>query len=157
MLHSAKLSFATAKKNVLLNGSFTGLLFMGLFLILRMLGLLHVFGISMVNFVVLFFACLFQLKRQMQKTGGYIPYLEAFLITLSTGTVAYVLFSVFLFLYSLLDPIAVGLYIANSELPQTLLPFVITFFEGSGGSIIVALALSFYTSRYEDGEAELKK
>jgi hypothetical protein len=74
---------------------------------------------------------------------------------LVTGTLAYALFAGYLFLYSLINPQAIGLYVADNSDLGTLTPFVLLFFQGFGGSIIVALAASLYTARYEDGEVDI--
>lgn len=126
-----------------------------LLMFFKYLNLLHVYGLSLVNFALLFLISILQFKLQIKKSGGYIPFLQSFFTTFFTGTVAYVLFAAYLFLYAMLDPYTAELYLPTSGEAGVLTHFVILFFQGSGGSMIVALATSFYTARYEDGEVEL--
>lgn len=155
MLHAARISFTTMRNSILLYGALNCVVYILLFLLFRLLGWLDIFGISMVNYLTLFFLLMLQFHRQIRKAGGFIPFLEVFFAAMATGTVSFFLFAGFVFFWSIADPWGAGQYVADAGLPGKILPFVILFFEGSGGSIIVALAITFYTGRYEDGEAEI--
>lgn len=156
MLKAAKISFDTMKKSILLFAVINSVIYFLLVLSFKYLNLLHVFGLGLVNFVVLFFLSMLQFKLQILKNKGYIPYLQVFFATLMTGTLSFAAFVVFLFGYSFIDPYFTDLFFVETGTSIKVLPFILLFCQGSGGSIIVALAISFYTARYEDGEVELK-
>lgn len=155
MLRAAKISFAAMRNSILLFGAINCIIYILLFLLFRLLGWLDVFGISMVNYVTLFFVSMLQFRHQIVRFRGFIPFLEVFFAAMITGTVSFVFFAAFMFAWGFSDPRGVGQYVADAGLPGKVLPFVILFFEGSGGSLIVALAVTFYTARYEDGEVEV--
>lgn len=155
MLKDAKISFNAMKKSIVLFAAINSTVYFLLVLGFKYLNLLHVFGLSLVNFVVLFFLSMLQFKLQIKKNKGYIPYLQVFFATLMTGTLSFAAFVVFLFGYSRVDPYFIDLFFTDTGTPILLMPFILLFCQGSGGSIIVALAISFYTARYEDGEVEI--
>lgn len=152
MLRVANISFGAMRNAILLFGALSCMVYVALFVLFNWLGWLAVFGISMVNYVALFFVLLWLFRWQIRRSRGYIPFLEVFFTAMATGTVSFVLFAAFVFAYSWVDPQGAGAYVAETGTPGRFLPFVILFFEGSGGSLIVALAVTFYAARYEDGE-----
>jgi hypothetical protein len=118
-----------------------------LFFIFRAAGLLHVSGLRMVNYIPLTLLCCYQVKRMAVKTNEYMPFLQAFLLAIITGTISFIFFAVFIFIFSKLDPYFASLYFDDPNGTLRLTPFIVLFFEGSAGSIIVGMIVAMYSDK----------
>lgn len=154
MLHEAKIPFTKVRNSIALYGTISCVLYIAFLLLMKMLNLMHITELRMVNYVILCLVCLFQIKRWINKTGSYVPFLQVYLTALSTGIFSFALFSIFLFLYSRYDIELNELFIKNSGETLRTFPTIVVFFEGSAISIIVAFINLQYFRRFEEGEAE---
>jgi hypothetical protein len=109
----------------------------------------------MVNYVILCIISIYQVRHWIKTYKGCVPFLEAFIFVFITGSFSFVLFAAFLFIYSWFDPFLNELYVTHVLGQLRLVPSVIIFFEGGGGSVIIGLIAAIYASRYEDGEVSL--
>lgn len=155
VLRAAKISFASARKSILIFALINCSLYIVLALTFKYLNLLHVWGLRMSNYAVLIFVCIWQVRHWVKSRRGYVPFLEAFFTALFTGSLASVLFGAFIFVYSLSDPYLAPMYVADAGLQSLVIPPVMLVVEGAGASIIVALIVMLYASRFEEGEAKI--
>ena len=155
MLSQAKISFTKMKKNILMYGIINCALFIILFLSFKYLNFKDITGLRVINYLALTLVSLYQLHSLMKKRHGYIAFLDSFCLTFFTGTWAFMLFSAFIYIYSWCDPYLHELFIMDSTAQNKLVAAMLVFFEGSGGSIIIALIAMFYSGIYQDGEASI--
>ncbi|MES2513146.1 MAG: hypothetical protein V4580_03345 [Bacteroidota bacterium] len=140
-------SLLDMKQNILVFALANLGVYLLIFFIMRALGLLHISGLRMVNYIPLTFLCCYQVKHMALKTKEYLPFLQAFLLAIITGTASFVFFAVFIFIYSKLDPYFASLYFSDPNGSLRLTPFIVLFFEGSAGSIIVGLIVAMYSDK----------
>jgi len=152
MLKAAHLSFSAMRTSIFTFGAVNAGIFILLAIVFKYLNMLHIWGLDMINYVVLAFLSLYQVHHWIRTGRGYVPFLQAFFAILFTGAVAFILFGAFILIYSLFDPLLAKMYITHADSAGKLVGPILLFFEGTGGSIIVALIASFYAARYEDGE-----
>lgn len=155
MLSKAKISFSKLKKNIFLFGIINCAIFIVLFLSFKYLNFRDITGLRLINYFALTIISLYQIHRLVKLKHGYIPFLNTFCLIFFTGTWAFMLFSAFIYVYSWLDPYLHELFIMDSNSQNKLVAAMLVFFEGSGGSIIIALIAMFYAGRYQDGEASI--
>jgi hypothetical protein len=152
MLKAAKMSVATMKKSIFSFAIINAVIFIIFALSFKYLNLLHVWGLSMINYLSLTLISLYQVNRWIKMGKGYVPFLQAFFTILFTGACSFIIFGAFVLIYTLFDPYLPKLFITHAESTGKLVAPILLFFEGTGGSVIVALIASFYAARYEDGE-----
>jgi uncharacterized membrane protein len=108
-----------------------------------------------INYIALTLVSLYQVHRLVKQIGGYIPFLQTFCMIFFTGSWSFVLFGIFIFIYSWADPYLNELFNIDADNQSKLVSAIQVVFEGLGASIIIALIAMYYSSRYEDGEATL--
>jgi hypothetical protein len=155
MLSKAKISFSKLKKNIFLFGIINCAVYIILFLAFKYLNFKNITSLRVVNYVALILVSLFQIHNLIKRKNGYIPFLESFGLIFFTGTWSFMLFSAFIYIYSWCDPYLHELFIMDSSSQNKLVAAMLVFFEGSGGSLIIALITMFYSGMYEDGEASI--
>lgn len=155
MLSEAKISFSKLKKNIFIFGIINCAFFIILFFAFKYLNFVNITNLRVVNYAALALISVYQIHRLIKQRNGYIPFLESFLLTFCTGTWAFILFSAFIYIYSWCDPYLHELFIMDSNAQNKLVAAMLVFFEGSGGSIIIALIAMFYAGMYQDGEASI--
>lgn len=133
------------------------LLYIAFLLLMKLINLMHVTELRMVNYVLLCLICIYQIKRWVNKTGSYIPFLQVFFTAFFTGLFSFVFFCVFLLVYTKFDTELNELFVQNAPATFRFLPSIVIFFEGSAASIIVALINLQYFRRYEEGEVSPKR
>jgi hypothetical protein len=111
----------------------------------------------MVNYVMLYLICLYQIKKWINQTGRYVFFLQVLGTVFYTGVWSFVLFSVFLAIYVRFDETLAELFSQNVPDIFDFMPSIIILFEGLGASIIIAFIQMQYFRRYEEGEETLKK
>lgn len=126
-------------------------------LLMKMFNLMHITELRMVNYVLLCLLCIYQIKRWVNKTGSYIPFLQVFCTALFTGILSFMFFCAFLFVYTKFDTELNELFVQNAPETFRFLPSIVIFFEGSAASIIVALINLQFFRRYEEGEVSPKR
>jgi hypothetical protein len=135
---------------------FCGLLCVGFYILLlffsKFTNLLHVTGLRLINYVALCVISIVLVRRQIRKYKRPLPFLQVFAVVFGLGVWSFALFALFLYFFSWFDPLLNQLYITQTLGQIRLVPSVVVFFEGTGGSIIVALTVMLYASRFEDGE-----
>lgn len=152
MLKAAQLSFSTMRSSIFTFGAANAGIFILFAIAFKYLNLLHIWGLNMINYVVLTLLSLYQVNHWIKTGKGYVPFLQVFFTILFTGAVSFILFGAFILIYSLSDPLLAKMYITHADSAGRLVGPILLFFEGTGGSIIVGLIASFYAARYEDGE-----
>jgi len=150
MLKSVQSSFSKMKKSIAVFALINFVVYVLLFFIFRAFGLLHLSGLRMLNFVTLGLICCYQVSHWVKQGGGYLPFLESFVTGFITGTFSFVLFAIFIFLYSLSDPYFAKLYFNEPDGTLKIVPSIILFFEGSGGSLIIGLITMMYSEQYKE-------
>jgi hypothetical protein len=153
MLKAANISLEKNKRSILIFGLVNCLVYILLVLGFKYLGLLHIWGLRMANYVTLTLVSIWQVRHWIKVSGGYVPFLQAFFTALFTGSCSFILFGGFIFFYSFFDPYLAPLYITDPETQTRLIPSILVALEGSGASIVVALIVMLYASRFEEGEA----
>lgn len=148
MLRAAKISFAKAKSNIFLFAAINCISYILFMMIVKYTGLLHVTGLRTINYVILAFFSIWQVRRLVKRFNGYIPFLEALTITFITGTLSFFMFSIFIFGYSFFDPYLNSMFIMDVGNMGRLVPPLLVFFEGSGISIIIGLIVMEYAARF---------
>lgn len=156
MLQAAKISATKMQKSIFKFAVIECAFYIAFALSFKFLNLLHIWGLSMVNYFVLAVISIFQVHSWIKRSGGYVPFLQAFFTALFTGSVSFVLFAIFILVYSFSDPYFAKLFITHTENTGRLIAPIVVFFEGTGASIIVGLISSFYAARYEDQEVPVK-
>ena len=156
MLKAAKISATTMQRSIFTFAVINCAFYILFALSFKFLNMLHIWGLNMINFFALGVISIFQVHNWIRKTGGYVPFLQAFFTVLFTGSVSFILFAFFILIYSLSDPYFAKLFITHTENTGRLIAPIVVFFEGTGGSIIIGLIASFYAARYEDQEVPIK-
>jgi hypothetical protein len=153
MLKAANISLEQNKRSIIIFGLVNCVAYIILVLSFKYLSLLHIWGLRMANYVTLTFISIWQVRHWIKVSGGYVPFLQAFFTALFTGSFSFILFGAFIFFYSFSDPYLAALYITDPETQTRLIPPIVLVLEGTGASIIVALIVMLYASRFEEGEA----
>ena len=154
MTETIKPSVSFSKKKIFIYGILNCVVYIILFMSFRCFNLLHFSGLRMLNYVTLFLLSLYQINRWVKQIGTYIPSLQAFSAIFFTGAWSFMLFAGFIFAFSLSDPYLTESYF-NTYGKLHSWSALLIFFEGVGGSIIIALVAMMYSDRYEDGEAKI--
>src|SRR6185437_13115298 len=144
MLTEAKISFSKLKKNIFIFGIIDCVFFIILFFAFKYLNFKDITGLRVINYAALALISLYQIHKLIKQRNGYIPFLESFCLTFFTGSFSFLLFSAFIYIYSWCDPYLYELFIMDSTSQNKLVAAILVFFEGSGGSIIIALIAMFY-------------
>lgn len=158
MTPTTEISASQIKKSVFLTGIGSAVFFIVFFIAMQLLNLIHVTELRLVNYVVLFLAGFYQLKRLFDNGKTRVSYLQGFGTVFFTGIFSYLIFALFLYFYVRLDHQLEMLFWENIPIDPIYslpLPFITIFFEGSAISIIVALILMQYYRKYEEGEDHL--
>lgn len=153
MIQAAKTSLTTMKRNIFMFAILNCILYIVFALSFKYLNLLHIWGLSMINFVVLTLVSLIQVRKWLRSYNSHVPFLQVFVTILFTGALSFVFFGAFVLIYSQVDPDLAQLFITHSENTGKLIAPIMLFFEGSGASIIIALIAAFYAGIYEDKKA----
>jgi len=155
MLKAAKISLPKMASNIVLFAGINFVVYVALFLSLKYMNVLNLSGFLMLNYVTLAFVSLYQIHALIKKNQAYIPFLESFVLIFLTGTLSFMFFSIYIFIYSWLDPLLYELFIMDSGDQNKLIAAMLIFFEGSGASIVIGLIAMFYSGRYQDDEASI--
>ena len=152
MLHAAKISLTKMRNSIFLHGLIACLLYIGYLLTMKTLNLMHITELRLFNYVILCLVCMYQIKKWVIKTGAYVPFLHVFTTAFFTSMLSFILFSAFLYIYTMVDAELNQLFIENAKDIFSFFPTLVILFEGSAISIIVALINLQYFRRYEEGE-----
>jgi hypothetical protein len=157
MLEQAITPITKVRNSILRFGIICSVLYIVFFLLMSAFGLAHITAFRIVNYVFLWAVCFYGIKKWMSKSGAFVPFLTVFGITFFTGMLSFLLFSIFLFLYSRFDSSFTRLVSVNVPTFLREYPSVLVFCEGAAISIIIGFINMQYFRRYEEGEAEVKK
>jgi hypothetical protein len=144
------------RNNILLYAAICAIFYTAFLLIMKSLNMLEASGFRIVNYILLWLISFIQVKKRINDRHAYVPFLQVFCTVFFTGTLSFIFFSAFLFIYALSDPLITKLLINNQHAVILSAPSVIILFEGTGASIIIALINMVYFTRYEEGEVDLK-
>jgi hypothetical protein len=134
------------RKNSIVYGLLSAGIYVILFFFMRLLNILHIYGVEMINYVVLCIICFYQTKKRSVKQG-YISFLATFGISFFTGVISFFTFALFVYIYCRIDPYLNQTYLHIPRNRQELTPFIFIFFEGSAASIIVSLIVALYAEK----------
>ena len=154
-MKEAEISILKIKKNILFFAALNFAVYVILFLGFKYFNLLNITGLRMVNYITLTLISLYQIHAITKSKNGYIPFLKSYIITFVTGTLSFMFFSIYIFIYSWLDPLLYELFIMDANGESKIISAMLIFFEGSGGTIIISLIAMFYSGRYQDNEASI--
>ncbi|HXB41860.1 MAG TPA: hypothetical protein VNZ49_15065 [Bacteroidia bacterium] len=135
-----------------MNGILCCVMYIVFLLLMQAFNLLHITQLRVVNYIILWLVCIYQVKKWITKNGTYVPFLQVLGATFFTGIWSFLLFSIFLFFYTRYNTYLAELFIKHTEGFTGDIPSVVILFEGSGVSIIVAFINMQYFRRYEEGE-----
>ncbi len=157
MLEPARIPLPKVRKSIVLWAALCCLIYVIFIFIMKAAGLLHVTGLRVINYFVLFFVCFWGIKRWVSQTEHFVPFLTVFTTALFTGFLSFFMFAIFLTIYSRFDTDLTNLF--HSHAPDTLrsVPAAVVFFEGAAVSIITAFINMQYFRRYEEGEVSPEK
>lgn len=154
MLRALRLNASEMRNTIFVYAIINCIAYIVLLLSCKYLNVLHITGLRMLNYVLFTFISFYQLHHLIKKYKGYLPFLQVYMISLFTGAASFFLFAVFIFFYTWFDPYLNDLYLDVSD-SNRFIPALLIFFEGTGGSIIVAFIVMKYANRYADGEIEV--
>ena len=157
MLRSAKITTAESRNSILKYGFIACMFYIAFLLLMRVLNLHTITELRMVNYVFLCVICIVEIKRQVSKGKGYVPFLEVFFESFFTGIFSFFLFSVFLFFYTRIDEQMNEIILSRATETLKQIPTAIVLLEGTAVSIVVALINLQYFRRYEEGEVPVDK
>ena len=157
MLEPARIPMPKVRRSIVMWGALCCLFYIVFLFIMKFAGLMEVTGLRAVNYLFLFFVCFIGIKKWVSQTEHYVPFLTVFLTALLTGVFSFLLFCIFLMIYSRFDPELTDLF--HRHAPDTLrsVPSALILFEGSAVSIITAFINMQYFRRYEEGEVSPEK
>src|SRR5580693_9749395 len=113
MIKAARISFSKMKKNIFIFGVINCIVYIVLIMLFRFFNLLHIGGLSMIDYVTLCLISLYQIHRWIKQTGGYVPFLQVLCTIFFTGLLSFILLGGFIFAYSLVDPYLAELYFTH--------------------------------------------
>jgi len=141
------------RKGVLVYGIVCCSMYIAFLLLMKTFNLIQITQLRMVNYLILGMVSVYQIKKWINKYGTYVPFLQVFGATFFMGIWSFILFTLFLFIYSRYDNHVAELFTQNSFGFTGDVPSIVILFEGSGVSIIIAFITMQYFRRYEEGEA----
>lgn len=157
MLEPARIPMPKVRRSIIIWGALCALCYAVFMFIMKFAGLMELTGLRAVNYLILFFVCFFGIKKWVSQTEHFVPFLTVFLTALFTGIFSFLLFSIFLMIYSRFDPNLTDLFHRHAPDSLRAVPSAIILFEGSAVSIIVAFINMQYFRRYEEGEVSPEK
>jgi hypothetical protein len=119
---------------------------------MKYFNLMHITGLRFVNYLILMLLCYHQIRRRMNLTGSFVPFLQVFFMAFATGICSFIFFSGFLFIYTRFDPQLSNLFAQSATGSPLATPSAIILIEGSGVSVIVALIVMLFFSQFEEGK-----
>src|SRR5687768_13551767 len=103
MLEPARIPLAKVRKSIVIWALLCCLAYIVFLFIMKAAGLMDVTGLRVVNYLFLFFVCFFGIKRWVNQTEHFVPFLTVFLTAFFTGVLSFVLFCIFLMFYARFD------------------------------------------------------
>jgi hypothetical protein len=147
----AMISDSRIRAGIFAVGSLCGLSYIVFFLIMKALNLVHITELRVFNYVVLVAATFFMLRKWVMESHHYIPFLKVVGAAFFTGLWSFILFSVFLIIYTHFDYELYNLFLLKTHGTFDTWPEFVVLFEGAGASIVTAFFMMQYFRRYEDG------
>jgi uncharacterized BrkB/YihY/UPF0761 family membrane protein len=123
---------------------------------MRIFNVLHVTGLKMINYVSFCLIGLYQIKKIAQDGEMRFSFLKGFSLIFFTGIFSFLLFAIFIFIFSQIDSSLNNVYFHFAEGDQQITPFILVFFKGSAASIIIALIVAIYSEKFSDKKREEK-
>ena len=145
------------RKSVFMYGIVCCIIYIAFLLLMKTMSLMHLTQLRYVNYLILFFACMYQIRSWMSKNATYVPFLHVFAASFFTGIWSFVLFTLFLVFYTRVDTQLAELFTQHAAAYSQDFPAIVIAFEGSAVSIIVAFINMQYFRRYEEGESPVEK
>lgn len=138
-----------------LYGLYACLMFIGWFLLMRLIGLATVVELRFVNYVLLAVAAFYAARKAEAYKHWRLKYLQAFIVIFATGLFSFIYFGIFILNYSLIDPFIINtfssLFPGSAILGKLSAPFLIAS-EGIAFTSIVSLGLAFFVQEYSGNQ-----
>jgi len=119
-------------------------------MLFRSLNVLDQSGLRMINYITLGIICCYQVNWWAKKGGSQSPFLQSFGMAFFTGTLSFLFFAVFIYIYSMTDPYFAEFYFSGDSGTMNMIPFILIFFKGSSSSIIIGLITMMYSEKFKD-------
>ncbi len=132
-------------------GTLCGLSYIGFFLLMSALGLMHITELRVFNYVVLVGATFLMIRKWIVESHHYVPFLKVVATAFFTGLWSFILLAAFLVFYSMYDPALYDLFLLKTGGTFSTYPQFVVLFEGAGASIVTAFFMMQYFRKYEDG------
>jgi hypothetical protein len=145
-------SLAKMRTSVIVYGAVCCALYIVFLLIMKVAGLAHITELRFVNYVILFFIGMSEIKRWIRQEHTFVPFLQVIGAVFFTGLVSFFLFSIFLYVYTIYDAQMADLFSQSTHGYFREVPSIVILMEGAAASIIVAFINMQYFRRYEEGE-----
>lgn len=130
-------------------GIITGVLFIVYFLLMKLLGLAHVFQLRYLNFLILIIMSYMALTQVEDRHK--LRYLNGLGACLLLAGISYSILAIFMFIYLKIDTGLMEYYIHHAPMGRYLTPFYTGFWvanEGLAAQPIIALLLMEYIKSY---------
>jgi hypothetical protein len=147
----ARIPDSKIRTGIFVVGTVCGLSYIGFFLLMSALGLMHVTELRVFNYIVLVGATFLMLRKWIADTHHYIPFLKVVSTAFFTGLWSFIILSVFMYIYSIYNRELYDLFILKTAGTFDSWPQFVVLFEGAGASIVTAFFMMQYFRRYEDG------
>ncbi len=121
----------------------------GYFLLMQVIGLSHYVELRMLNIIVLISGIYFALKKFKNTHADHMNYFRGLIMGVATGTIASVIFAVFLFIYMNLDPSLMQSIIDNEPMGRYLNSYMAAFIVALEG-VFSGLLVTFILINYVD-------
>jgi hypothetical protein len=153
MLEPAKIPVTKVRNSIVVFAAISCGFYILFLLLMQAFDLMHVTGLRVVNYLFLFAVCFAGIRRWIYQSEHFVPFLTVFTTCLVTGVLSFIMFGLFLMIYSGFNTELNDLF--NRHAPDALrsVPTAMVLFEGTAVSIIVAFINMQYFRRYEEGEA----
>lgn len=160
MEEQKKLPRREANKIIVRYSVIGGILFIAYFLLMQLMGLAHVTILRFANYLIFVLIGIFELQKIREKCNNQIYYLQGFGINIITGIFSFMIFGVFVFIYSYFDPFFIDtvsrMYPASASFAHYNAVFLVVS-EGIAYSAILSLCLMQYYKRFSIPHKEISK
>ncbi|MEP7263750.1 MAG: hypothetical protein ABI772_04605 [Bacteroidota bacterium] len=134
-----------------LYGLYACLLFIGWFLLMRLIGMATVVELRFFNYVLLAITVYYAARKAESYKHWRLKYLQAFIVIFATGFFSFIYFGFFILNYSLIDPFIINtfssLFPGSAVMGKLSAPFLIAS-EGISITSIISLSMAFFVQEY---------
>lgn len=131
-------------------GLLTTLGLIAYFLIMKLIGLVHIVELRVFNVMILSYGVWMALKVYIKQTGDEVVYLRTLALGVFTSLAAVLPFAIFIFLYMSWDTEFMQMVIENEWFGRYMNPYIVSFlifFEGTISGFFIAFTLMQYMKK----------